>query len=101
MNLNYAWKLRLKIWKTNVGAQKINGFILEIFGIVITDFQISDKIGRSRFFQKNFLIANIKFQIYLKLFFLKISNADVLFNKKTLMWKSYTIKEVLSITKQI
>ena len=34
----YAKKLGFKVWKINVGAQKINGSILEIFAIVITDF---------------------------------------------------------------
>ena len=38
MNLNYTWKLKLKIWKTNVGAQKIDGSTLETFEIVIADF---------------------------------------------------------------
>ena len=38
MNLNYAWKLRLKIQKTNDKAQKINGSALETFIIVIANF---------------------------------------------------------------
>ena len=35
------------------------------------------------------------------MFFLKISKTDVAFDKKTLMWKSYTIKNVLPIIKQV
>ena len=50
MSPAYAKKLGLKIWKTNIGAQKIDGFALEIFKMVIADFQIEDKGGRSRFF---------------------------------------------------
>ena len=38
MNSNYTWKLGLKIQKTNVGAQKIDGFALKTFKIVIPDF---------------------------------------------------------------
>ena len=38
MNPNFAQKLSLKVWKPNVGAQKIDGFALEIFGMVIADF---------------------------------------------------------------
>ena len=38
MNPDYAWKLGLKIRKTNVGAQKINDSTLEIFEMVIADF---------------------------------------------------------------
>ena len=33
--------------------------------------------------------------------FLKISNANVSFGKKTLMWKSYTTNKILSSTKQV
>ena len=50
MSLNCIQKLGLKVQKTNVGAQKINGSILEIFEIVIADFKMKDKIDRSRFF---------------------------------------------------
>ena len=38
MNLNFARKLGLKVLKTNVGVQKIDGSALKIFGMVIVDF---------------------------------------------------------------
>ena len=38
MNLNFARKLGLKVWKINIGVEKINDSILETFGIVIADF---------------------------------------------------------------
>ena len=50
MSLTYAKRLGLKIRKTNVGAQKINGSTLETFEMVIADFQVEDKGGRPRFF---------------------------------------------------
>lgn len=84
MDLDYVWKLRLKIWKTNVKVQKIDGSILEIFGIIITNLQVEDKVGRSRFSQKKFLIANIKFEVILEMLFLKISNMNISFSKETL-----------------
>ena len=37
MNPDFAWKLGLKVWKTNVGAQKIDSSALETFRIVIAD----------------------------------------------------------------
>ena len=46
----YAKKLDFKTWKTNVGAQKIDGSALETFGMVIADFQVKDKGGRPKFF---------------------------------------------------
>ena len=85
INLNYARKLGFKIRKINVEAQKIDGSALEIFGRIIADFQVKDKASRPRFFQETFLIANTKFEVILGMFFLKISNADMLFGKKTLM----------------
>ena len=50
MSLAFARKLGLHIRKTIIGAQKIDGFALEIFRIVIADLKIKDKTGRSRFF---------------------------------------------------
>ena len=50
MSLANIKKLGLKTWKTNIGAQKIDGSNLETFGIVIADFQVENKVGRPRFF---------------------------------------------------
>ena len=80
MNPAYAKRLGLKTWKTNVEAQKIDGFALETFGMVIADFQIEDKGGRPRFFQETFLVADTKFEMVLGMLFLKISNIDVAFD---------------------
>ena len=52
--------------------------------MVIANFQMEDKSGKPRFFQKTFLVANTKFEVILRMFFLKISNADMLFEEKTL-----------------
>ena len=101
MSSTFAWKLGLHIQKTNVVAQKIDGSALETFGMVITDFQVENKSGRLRFFQETFLVANTQFEVVLGMFFLKISNADILFGEKTLTWKSYTTNKALPTTKQV
>ena len=88
MNPDFAQKLGLKIWKTNVRAQKIDGSPLKTFGMVIADLQVEDKVGRSRFFQETFLVANTKFEIILGMLFLKLSNADVSCDKRTFMWRT-------------
>ena len=80
----FARKLGFYIRKTNVKAQKINGSALKTFGIVITDLKVEDKAGKSKFFQKIFLVADTKFEPILGIFFLKISNADMLFGKEML-----------------
>ena len=85
INPNYVWKLVFKIRRTNVGAEKIDSSTLKTFGMVIADFQIKDKASKSRFFQKILLMANAKFEVIFEMFFLKISNMDILFDKKTLI----------------
>ena len=52
--------------------------------MVIADFQVEDKSDRPRFFQETFLVADTKFKVILEMPFLKISNADIAFGKKTL-----------------
>ena len=84
MNPNFAQKLGLKVWKTSIGAQKIDNFALETFEMIIADFQVENKANKPRFFQKTFLVANTKFEVILRMLFLKFSNADMLFGKKTL-----------------
>lgn len=101
MNPDLAWKLGFKIRRTNIGAQKINGFALEIFGIVIADFQVENKVSRPKFFQETFLVTDTKFMVILRMIFLKISNTNVLFAEKTLMQKFYTINKALPIIKKV
>ena len=100
MNPALARKLGFHIQKTNIRAQKIDSSAFETLGMVITDFQIEDKIGRPIIFQKTFLVVDTKFEVILKMLFLKLSNADLWFGKRTLMWKFYTTNKALPITKQ-
>ena len=79
----------------------MNGYIIKIFGIMIADFQLEDKVGRPRFFRKTLLVANTKFKAILEMLFLKFSNANILFGKKTLTQKSYTTSKILPTIKQI
>ena len=101
MSPAYAERLGLKTWKTNVGAQKIDGSALETFGMVIADFQVEDKSGRPRFFQETFLVADTKFEVILGMPFLKISNADIAFGEGTLTWRPYTTNKALPTTKLV
>ena len=101
MNPDNTWKLGLKIRKTNVRAQKIDYSALETFVMIIADFVIEDKASRPRFFQKTFIVADIKFEVILGISFFKISNVDVSFGKKTLTWKIYTTNKTLPTIKQV
>ena len=77
MSQVFAQQLGLKIRKTNVGAQKIDGTTLETYGMVVSIFSISDKDGRERFFKESFLWANVSPNIVLGMPFLTMGNADV------------------------
>lgn len=100
MNFGYNKKLGFKVQKINIRAQKVNSSILKIFEIVSADFQVENKENRPKFFQKTFLIANIKFEVILEILFLKICKADMLLGEEKFIWEYYTINKVLFTTKQ-
>ena len=81
----YASKLGLKVHTTDVGAQKIDGSTLETFGMVLASFQVEDKLGRTRYFQETFLLADISVEVVLGMPFLTLSNADIQFAEKELI----------------
>ena len=80
----YASKLGLQVCHTNIRAQIIDGSTLKIFGMVLASFQVKDKLGRTRFFQETFLLADISTEVVLDMFFLTLSNANVQFIEKEL-----------------
>ena len=43
----YAAKLGLGVRKTDIGAQKIDGSTLDTFRMVLADFQVENKLGRT------------------------------------------------------
>lgn len=47
MTLIYAAMLGLKVFHTNAGAQKIDGFTFKTFGIVLISFQVGDKLKKA------------------------------------------------------
>ncbi len=92
-------KLGLNAQKTNVGAQKIDGSLLETYGIVSASFLLQDNLGKVQFFEETFLLANISIEVILGMLFLFLGNADVKFTElKKLTQKSYTTAEVLPTT---
>ncbi len=101
MSQAFAQQLGLKIRKTNVGAQKIDGTTLEIYKMVVSTFSVSDKDGKERFFEESFLLANVRPDIVLEIPFLTISNADINFQARDLQWRSYTTGEVHPTTRRV
>ena len=96
----FAHQLDLKIPKTNVEVQKIDCTTFETYKIVVSTFFMSNKDGRKRFFEKSFLLADVKPNIVLKMPFLTMSNVDVNFQARDLQWKFYTTENVLPTIKQ-
>ena len=97
----YTSKLGLRVRHTDVRAQKIDSFTLQLFGMVLANFQVEDQLGRTRFFQETFLLADISAEVVLGMPFLTLSNADVQFVEKELIWRSYTTAEALPTTKRV
>ena len=97
----YAKQLGLQIQKSDVGAQKIYGLLLKTFGKVIVGFQVGDKLGRIRFFQKLFLLAEPSIKVVLKMLFLILSNTDIQFAEKELTWRFYITAKALQTTKWV
>ena len=87
MTLGYALKLGLKVRPTDGGAQKINSFTFETFGMVLASFQVKNKLGRAQFFQEMFLLADLNVEVVLEMPFLTLTNADIQFAKKELTWR--------------
>ena len=97
----YPSKLDLKVHHTNVEAQKIDGSTLKIFGMVLANLQVEDKLGRVWVFQETFLLADISAKVVSDMPFLTLSNADVQFIEKELTWRSYITAEALPTTKRV
>ena len=97
----YATKLGLYARKINVSAQKIDGSYLNTFGIVIADCLVKNKLGRVRFFQKTFLLANISLEVVLEMAFLTFNKADIWFIEQELVWRTYMAVKALLTTRRV
>ena len=72
------------IRSTNIGVQKIDGTMLDTYGIVVTAFLVVDKANWVRLFEKTFLVVNVSLEIVLGMFFLIFSNANIQLLEKEL-----------------
>lgn len=77
MNLDFSKKIGFFIQNIKIEVQKTNDFTFKTFEIMIAKFQIKDMISRPRFFQEIFLIAYIKIEMMLRIYFLTISYANM------------------------
>lgn len=73
----YALELGLRVYQTDVRAQKINGSIFKIFEMILASFQVENKFKKAQFFQETFLLANISIKVYLQIPFLTFRDAHI------------------------
>ena len=85
MHPAYATKLGLYVGKIDVSVQKIDGSHLDIFGIVIANYSLKNKLGIVRFFQKIFSLANIGLEMVLRMPFLTLSKVYIWFTEQKLV----------------
>ena len=97
----YAIKLGLHARKIDVSIQKIDGYYLDTFKIVIADCLVKDKLESVQFFQKIFLLANIGLEIVLGMYFPTLSKTNIRFMERELVWRTYTAAEILLTNRRV
>ena len=80
----FAWELGLLIIPTDIKAQKINGTTLDIYGIVVAAFSVTDKANWVGFFEETFLVVNISPEIVFEMLFFTWSGANIDFLSREL-----------------
>ena len=101
INLTLVRELGLFIKPIDIGSQKIDKTMLDIFEIMVTAFSVNDKANQLKFFEEIFLGVNVSLEVVLGMLFLTLSSADVDFLGWKLRWRTYTTKEVLPTTKPV
>ena len=97
----FAKELCLSIKPTDVEAQKIDGTMLEIYGMVVAAFLMEDKANQVKFFEKTFLVANVSPEIVFGIPFLILNGADIDFLGRELRWRTYSTKEALPTIRRV
>ena len=98
---SFVKQLGLSIRPTDVGAQKIDGNMLDTHEMVVAAFSVEDKANRVRFFEKTFLLANVSPEVVFGILFLTLSGANIDFSGRELWWRTYTTEEVLLTTRRV
>ena len=101
MDSAYTTKLGLCTSKIDAGAQKIDGFYLNTFEIVIADCLVKNKLGRVRFFKETFLLTNISLKMVLEMPFFIFSRTDIRFAKQKFVWRTYKAAKTLPTIRKV
>lgn len=84
MNLIFAKTLGLVFRLINIEVQKIDGLLHRIYRMVSAGFSLQNRLGKVRFFEKNFLLGIINMKQILEILFLFLIKIDVKFGTKEL-----------------
>ena len=82
IHLTFIEKLNLTIQSINIGTQKIDDIIFEIYGMVIAVISVIDQIDKIKLFKKIFLMANVSPGVVFVILFQTLSDANINFSKK-------------------
>ena len=93
VHLTFTKKLGLPIRPTDVGEQKIDGITLNIYGMVIATFLVTDKANQVRFFEETFLVANISPKVIFGMPFLTLNSTNIDFLDQKLWYRTYIIEK--------
>ena len=99
--LAFAKEPGLPIRPTDVGAQKIDDIMLEIYGMVVVALSVEEKANQIRFFKETFLVANISPEIVIEMAFLILNNTNIDFLGRELRWKTYSTKNALPTSRRV
>ena len=69
--------------------------------MIIARFSIQDKSGKIWFFEETFLLVDTSMEVVLRMLFLTLSKAGILFDTKSFIWRSYNIAKALYIARWI
>lgn len=64
-------------------------------------FLLQNSLRKVQFIEETFLLANASMKVVLGMLFLSLCNADLWFDVKELIWRSYTAAEALPTTSRV
>lgn len=74
---------------------------MKLYSRVIASFEVLDKLGRARYFQETFLLADVSVVVVLGMRFLTFSNFDIKFADKKPNWRTYIPEKALPTTPRV
>ena len=77
IHLTFTQELGLPIGLMDVKAQKIDGTMLDTYGMVVTAFLVKNKANQVRFFKETLLVANVYPKVVFVIPFLTLNGADI------------------------